>query len=84
MAQTHSVIALPWCARGDYPALLKLFSDPDTLPETYDAWLKRAECTKSQMQKAGFGVARLGSGSVPFSLWPGVWSGTFLPIKRRA
>jgi hypothetical protein len=65
MAQTHSVIALPWCARGDYPALLKLFSDPDTLPETYDAWLKRAECTESQM-------------------WPGVWSGTFLPIKRRA
>jgi hypothetical protein len=58
MAQTHSVIALPWCARGDYPALLKLFSDPDTLPETYDAWLK-----------AGFGVARFWIRPVPFVAW---------------
>jgi hypothetical protein len=69
MAQTHSVIAMPWCARGDYPALLKLFSDPDTLPETYDAWLKRAECTESQMQKAGFGVARIWIRPVPFVAW---------------
>ncbi|MEA2914129.1 MAG: hypothetical protein QOJ15_6210, partial [Bradyrhizobium sp.] len=24
---THPVTALPWYARGDYPALLQLFSD---------------------------------------------------------
>ena len=52
---THPVTALPWYARGDYPALLRLFSDPDMLPATYDSWLKRAERTENQLQKAGFG-----------------------------
>jgi hypothetical protein len=64
-----SVVALPWYARGNYPALLKLFSDPDKLAATYDAWLKRAERTESQLQKAGFGVARIWIRPVPFAAW---------------
>jgi hypothetical protein len=69
MAASPSVVALPWYARGDYPALLKLFSDPGKLPATYDAWLKRAERTESQLQKAGFGVARIWIHPVPFAAW---------------
>jgi len=59
MAAPSSVIALPWYRRGDYAALLRLFSDPDKVPATYDAWLKRAESTERQLQKAGMAVARV-------------------------
>jgi hypothetical protein len=69
MAVSPRIFALPWYARGDYPALLKLFSDPDKLPATYDAWLSRAEGVERQFQKAGFGVARIWVRPVPFAAW---------------
>jgi hypothetical protein len=54
MAVSPNIIALPWYRRGDYGFLLGLFSDPDKLPATFDAWLGRAERTESKLQKAGF------------------------------
>jgi hypothetical protein len=69
MAAPPPVIALPWYARGNYSALLKLFNDADKLPATYDAWLKRAELTEEQFQKAGFGIARIWIRPVPFAAW---------------
>jgi hypothetical protein len=69
MAAPSRILALPWYARGDYAALLKLFSDPDLLPATYDAWLKRAEHTESQMQKAGLGVVRIWIRPNAFTVW---------------
>jgi hypothetical protein len=69
MAASSPVLALPWYARGDYRALLELFTDPDKLPATYDAWLKHAERTESQLQKGGFGVARIWIRPVAFTAW---------------
>ncbi len=69
MAATPPAIALPWYARGDYAALVELFSDPDLLPATYDEWLKRAERTESQLQKAGFGVVRIWIRPTAFAAW---------------
>jgi hypothetical protein len=69
MTATPPITALPWYHRTHYPALLKLFSDPDKLPETYDEWLKRAESTEKQLQKTGFGVARIWIRPVPFAVW---------------
>jgi hypothetical protein len=69
MAASPSVVALPWYARGDYPALLKLFSDPHRLPATYDAWLNRAEGIERQFQSAGFGVAKIWIRPIPFAAW---------------
>ena len=69
MAGSPSVVALPWYARGDYSALLKLFSDSYRLPPTYDAWLERAERVERQFQKAGFGVAKTWIRPVPFAAW---------------
>ena len=69
MAARPSVLALPWYARRDYPALLKLFSDPDKLPATYDAWLQRAEQVEKQLQRAGLAVARIRIRPVPFAAW---------------
>ena len=69
MVASPPVSALPWYARGDYVALLELFSDPDLLPATYDEWLKRAERTESQLQKAGFGVVRIWIRPTAFAAW---------------
>ena len=69
MAEKHPVTALPWYARGDYAALLELFSDPDMLPATFDAWLQRAEQVESQLQRAGFAVARIWIRPIPFAAW---------------
>jgi hypothetical protein len=46
-----------------------LFSDPDKLPATYDTWLKRAEFTERQLQKAGIGVARVWIRPRSFAAW---------------
>jgi hypothetical protein len=69
MAASPPVSALPWYARRDYPALLELFSDPDKLPATYDAWLERAEGVERQFTRAGFGVARIWVRPAPFAAW---------------
>jgi hypothetical protein len=69
MVEQHFVTAQPWYARGDYPALLKLFKDPDKLPATYDAWLQRAEQVEKQLQRAGLAVARIRIRPVPFAAW---------------
>jgi hypothetical protein len=68
MVEQHPVTALPWYARGDYPALLKLFKDPDKLPATYDAWLQRAEQVEKQLQRVGLAVARILIRPVPFAV----------------
>jgi len=69
MVEQHPVSALPWYARADYPTLLRLFSDPDKLPATYDAWLQRAEQVENQLQRAGLAVARIWIRPVPFAAW---------------
>ena len=69
MAASSRIFALPWYARGDYPALLQLFSDSDLLPATYDGWLERVQVVERQFQKAGFGVAKIWIRPVPFAAW---------------
>jgi hypothetical protein len=69
MAASPPVSALPWYARRDYPALLELFSDPDKLPATYDAWLERAQGIERQFKRAGFGVSRIWVRPIPFAAW---------------
>ena len=69
VAASPSVVALPWYIRGDYPALLKLFSDSYRWPATYDAWLERAEEVERKFQSAGFGVAKIWIRPIPFAAW---------------
>jgi hypothetical protein len=56
MAASSQTLALPWYARSDYPVLLRLFSDSNKLPTTYDAWLERAEGVEQEFQSAGFEI----------------------------
>ena len=69
MVEQHPVSALPWYARADYPILLRLFSDPDKLPVTYDAWLERADQVEKQLQRVGLAVARIRICPAPFADW---------------
>ena len=69
MAPPSRTLALPWYARSDYPALLRLFSDTDKFPTTYDAWLERAEGVERQFKRAGFTVARIWIRPVSFAAW---------------
>jgi hypothetical protein len=55
--------------RDDYPALLSVFSDPDNLPNTFDAWLQHAEGLERQLQAAGFVLARAWIRPAPFAAW---------------
>jgi len=62
-------VAVPWYNRREYPALLLLFSDPDKMPETFDAWLEHAEKVEKQLQAAGFVVARIPISPASFRVW---------------
>ena len=64
-----SVVALPWFRRRDYAALLRLFTDPEKLPETFDVWLQRAEAVERQSRKSGLAVARILVRPAPFAAW---------------
>jgi hypothetical protein len=69
MAASPPVSALPWYDPHDYQALLELFSDPDKLPTTYDAWLERAEGVERQFKKAGYTVTRIWIRPILFAAW---------------
>ena len=69
MAAPSQTLALPWYARSDYPVLLRLFSDPNKLPTTYDAWLERAERVEQAFQSAGFDITRIWIRPIPFAAW---------------
>jgi hypothetical protein len=69
MTAPPQVVGLPWYHRDDYPALLSVFSDPDKLPNTFDAWLEHAEGLERQLQAAGFVVARAWIRPAPFAAW---------------
>ena len=62
-------LALPWYHRSDYLALLALVTDPEILPQTFDAWLERAEGVEKQLQAAGFAVVRILISPAPFAAW---------------
>lgn len=67
---THQVfLGLPWYLSDDYPALLALFSDPDKLPKTFDAWLKHAEILEKRLEAAGLKVAKILIQPAPFAQW---------------
>ena len=69
MAAPSQTLAVPWYARSDYPALLEVFSDPNKLPTTYDAWLESAEGIEQQFQSAGFKIAKIWIRPIPFAAW---------------
>jgi hypothetical protein len=62
-------VALPWYHRQEYAELLALFSDPEKMPPTFDAWLEHAERVEKQLLEVGFVVARVWIRPSTFSVW---------------
>jgi hypothetical protein len=62
-------VALPWYYRHEYAELLALFSDPERMPSTFDAWLEHAERLEKQLIGAGFAVARIWIRPARFAAW---------------
>jgi len=46
-----------WINEGDYPALLRIFVDGNTLPRTWKEWLKIAEEMESGLKAYGHVVS---------------------------
>ena len=49
--------------------LLALFSDPQNLPKTFEAWLEHAEHVEKQLQGVGFAVVRVFIHPHSFAAW---------------
>jgi hypothetical protein len=81
MTAPPQVVGLPWYHRDDYPALLLVFSDPDKLPNTFDAWLNTPKVLKSNCRPLAFSSP--GPGFVRFRLRHGVGKETYHQISKR-
>jgi hypothetical protein len=69
MAESASIIAIPWYRRRDYAALSRLFSDSENLPNTFEEWLELALLAERRFQREGLAVARIVIRPVPFAAW---------------
>jgi hypothetical protein len=58
-----------WIEEADYPALLKIFDDADTLPPAYKQWLKMAEEMEKGLKAYGHPVMRVRIDPVTFPIW---------------
>jgi hypothetical protein len=53
---TGTVVGIAWYYRGDYPRILRIMTDADDLPATYDAWIRSAEQVERQLKRNGLAV----------------------------
>jgi hypothetical protein len=58
-----------WINEGDYPALLEIFADGNTLPRTWKEWLKIAEEMESGLKAYGHVVMRVRIDPGTFADW---------------
>jgi hypothetical protein len=58
-----------WIEEADYPALLSLFDDGNTMPRTWDAWRKMAEEMEKGLKAYGHPVMRVRIDPATFPAW---------------
>ena len=58
-----------WIEEADYPALLKLFDDRNTLPPNWAAWRKMAEEMEQGLKAYGHPVMRVRIEPASFAAW---------------
>ena len=52
-------VGVYWIAEDDYPTLLKIFADGNTMPRTWKEWLKIAEEMETGLKAYGHVVMRV-------------------------
>jgi hypothetical protein len=58
-----------WIDEPDFPALLKIFDDGDTMPRTWGEWRKMAEEMERGLKAYGHPVMRVRIDPVTFPIW---------------
>ena len=58
-----------WIDEADYPKLLKIFDDADTLPPAWAAWRKMAEEMEKGLKAYGHPVMRVRIDPATFPIW---------------
>ncbi len=58
-----------WIEEADYPALLKIFDDGNTLPRTWAEWLKIAKEMEQGLKAYGHPVLRVRIDPATFPAW---------------
>jgi len=58
-----------WIEEADYPAARKIFDDGDTLPPTWQEWLKMAEEMKKGLEAYGHPVMKVRIDPAKFAAW---------------
>jgi hypothetical protein len=64
-----SATGISWYHRGDYEALLGIFVDGASLPQSYDDWLAQATDLERQVRRSGGRVIRAYVDPVEFPKW---------------
>ena len=67
--QDASIQAMVWYREEHWPTLLALFSDAELLPQSYQAWLKKAEAKKQEVEAQGDQVIKVFIDPETFPAW---------------
>ena len=62
-------VGVYWINEPDYPVLLKLFIDGDTLPRSWKDWLRMAEEMERGLKSYGHPVMRVPIDPLTFAEW---------------
>jgi hypothetical protein len=54
-----TAIGVAWYRHEDYPQILKIMSDADLLPPTYNAWRTQANESEHMLEQKGYKVVRV-------------------------
>ncbi|RYZ64052.1 MAG: hypothetical protein EOP08_09760 [Proteobacteria bacterium] len=60
---------IPWYRRATYDRVLEVMTDSERLPETYDAWLARAERAIEQARNVGLQTLKAHLDPDQFLVW---------------
>ena len=66
---TSRTIPVPWYSREDYPRILALMEDAESLAPTYEQWLMAAENNEAEARRAGVQVVRVPVEPETFARW---------------
>jgi hypothetical protein len=73
-----------WIEEADYPALLKVFDDGNTLPRTWKEWRKIAEEMEKGLKGYGHPVMRVRIDPATFPAWCAAHDTTPGPARAQA
>ena len=53
MTQPQMIVGIAWYRQEQYPLMLAVAVDPESMPKTYDEWLARATQTMEGLRERG-------------------------------